>query len=140
MNIGTRLPGGINTSVVAFADDIILLSPTLKQLQQMLDKCVEFGKDHGLKFNKTKTQFVILGTSPIPDPKVILENVSIPLQKELKHLGFKWGTQGKLLTLDRHIHSRLADLWATTSSLISSGIRWAHPGTIATITKSILIP
>ena len=140
MEIGTKLPGGINTSIVAFADDIILLSPNLKQLQLMLDKCVDFGKEHGLKFNKLKTQFVISGTSPITDPTITLDNSTIRPQKELKHLGFKWGTLGKTLTLDRHIHSRLTDLWATTSSLISSGVRWVHPGTIATIAKSILIP
>ena len=37
-------------------------------LQEMLNKCVDFGKEYGLKFNKTKTQFVIRNI-PIAKPK-----------------------------------------------------------------------
>ena len=57
----------------------------------------------------------------------------------MKHLGFKWGFKGKALTLDRHNESRVSEMWATTSSLISCGIRWAHPNTISNIFKTLII-
>ena len=58
MNVGTKIVGNINTPIVTFADDIIILSsPNLKQLQMMLDACAEHGKQLGIKFNKTKIQF-----------------------------------------------------------------------------------
>ena len=58
MNIGTYLPGSINISLIAFAD-LILLSPNLKQLQLMLSQCERFGLKNGLRFDDSKTQFVI---------------------------------------------------------------------------------
>ena len=64
MNMGTLLPGEINTSIIAFADELILMSPTLHQLQRMINECVDFGKKHGIKFNESKTHFLISGKSP----------------------------------------------------------------------------
>ena len=90
MNIGTYLPGLINTSIIAFADDLILLSPNLKQLQLMLTECERFGLKNGLRFNDTKTQFVISGKCPIPDPTILLNGKLIAPKDELKHLGFSW--------------------------------------------------
>jgi len=89
-NIGALLPGQINTSIIVFADDIIMLSPNLKHLQMMVNECELFGLKNGLKFNISKTQFIVSGTSPIPDVKVMFDNKSITPQMELKHLGFKW--------------------------------------------------
>ena len=36
LNIGTFLPGNINTSIIVYANDIILISPTLQHLQVMV--------------------------------------------------------------------------------------------------------
>ena len=48
LNIGTYLPGNINTSIIACADYIILLSPTLNHFQKMVNKCVIYGLTNGL--------------------------------------------------------------------------------------------
>jgi hypothetical protein len=47
--------------VFSYADDIILLSPTLKGLQSMLDICNDFGIKYHIKFNEKKTQCIIFG-------------------------------------------------------------------------------
>ena len=140
LNFGTLLPGEINTSIIAFVDDLILMSPTLHQLQIMIDKCDKFGHEHSIKFNGPKTQFLISGVCPIPDPFITLEQQTIQIKQEMKHLGFKWGMKGNRVTLDKHRQSCISDLWATTSSLISSGIRWIHPDTITNIFKTLVIP
>ena len=117
------------------------MSPTLSQLQHMLNECIEFGKKHSIKFNGLKTQFVISGQSPIANPNLTMESLKIPTKTELKHLGFKWGTSSrKYLTLNKHKESRVSELWATSSSLISSGVRWYHPSTTSTVFKSIIVP
>lgn len=140
LNAGTYLPN-MDTSIIAFADDIILLSPTLRGLQMMINKCVQKGCEHLIKFND-KTQFVISGRSPIPNPTITVNNVSIHPKRTLTHLGFEWinSITSNELTLKQHLTNRINKLWATTASLVSSGIRKLHPYSIATIYKTVIIP
>ena len=140
LNVGTFLPGNINTSIIAFADDLILMSPTLEHLQRLLDTCLTYGKEHAIKFNEQKTQFVISGQSPLPSPYLTMNSSSVTVKSEMKHLGFKWGMKKDILNLDRHNESRLSELWATTASLLSSGARWYHPSTTASVFQSIVVP
>ena len=89
LEVGTYL-STLDTSIIAFADDIILLSPSLRGLQSMIDKCVEFGNEHLIRFND-KTQFVISGKSHISDPSIIVNGNHIRPKEKLVHLGFNWG-------------------------------------------------
>ena len=140
MNIGTYLPGSINISIIAFAD-LILLSPNLKQLQLMLTECEGFGLKNGLRFNDSKTQFVISGKCPISNPTLSLNRKMISPKDELKHLGYSWKiNHTNKLTLHKHQSTCISELWATTSSLISCGIRKMHPNTIVSIFRRIIIP
>ena len=142
MNIGTILPGNLRTSIIVYADDILLLSPSLKHLQTLVTYCEKFGREHGIKFNhsKTKTQFVISGTSPLPSPKLTLNDNDIYPQDTLTHLGFQWSKVRNRLCLHRHKATRIAELWSVTSSLIASGLRHCHPDTIVSVYNSIVIP
>ena len=70
----------------------------------------------------------------------MLDSYTINAKSEMKHLGFKWGTKGKNVTLDSHNQSRISEMWATTSSLVSCGIRWTHPSTSANVFRSIILP
>ena len=48
----------INSQVInhmMYADDLVLLSPSVKGLQKVIDLCFNYGNDHRIKFNKTKT-------------------------------------------------------------------------------------
>ena len=82
-------PGNINTSIIAFADDLILVSLNLHQRQSLVNECVEFGKEHCIRFNGPKTQFLISGVSPLPNPQILLETSVVNTKTEMKHLGFK---------------------------------------------------
>jgi len=46
---------------ILYADDILLLSPTVSGLQNMLDKCAEVASMLSLEFNVTKSQCVVIG-------------------------------------------------------------------------------
>ena len=139
MNSGTCL-NKMNTSIVAFADDIILLSSTLKGLQDMVDRCVQLGKEHLIKFND-KTQFVISGKSMFMNPTITVNGATIKPKQNLIHLGFNWGLSNSgYLTLRHHKNDRINKLWATTATLVSSGIRKLHPKSIATIYQSVVVP
>eukprot|EP00111_Clytia_hemisphaerica_P024113 TCONS_00071087-protein len=92
LQIGTSLPNGLQTCIIVYADDILLLSPTLRNLQTLIDHCASFGKEHGLKFNqaKTKTQFVISGPTKIKSLTLTLNDCQISQQDTLTHLRFQW--------------------------------------------------
>ena len=142
LQIGTSLPNGLQTCIIVYADDIILLSPTLKNLQTLLDHCASYGKEHGLKFNqsKTKTQFVISGPSKISSPTLTLNDCQISQQDTLTHLGFQWSKKKSHLCLKNHRDTRVAELWSVATSLIASGIRNCHPNTIVSIYNTIVVP
>ena len=51
---------GVNTvNIMAFADDIILLSPSVKSLQFLIDKISELFDDHLLTINVNKTVNIV---------------------------------------------------------------------------------
>ena len=134
------LPDGTDTSVVAFADDLILISPTLHGLQLLANKCVEYGNDHNLKFNHSKTQFVISGQSIVPNPVLLLDGSFVQTQNTMKHLGFAWKQRKDKLELRYHMDYRLSEMWSVVSSLVSAGVRHLHPNQIVSLYNSLVIP
>jgi len=52
---------GILLGCMLYADDIILLSPSVKGLQLMLDKCFEISCDVDLQFNVLNCQCMVIG-------------------------------------------------------------------------------
>ena len=106
----------------------------------MVNECTSFGRQNGLKFNITKIQFLVSGTSQIANPKISLNGKLIAAQSQLKHLGFNWQIYKNKISLKHHQQTRISELWATTSSLITCGIRKMHPNIIATIFRTIVVP
>ena len=51
--------GIYDASVIAYADDIVLLAPSLRGLQTLLDKAVEEASLLDLKFNESKSKYII---------------------------------------------------------------------------------
>ena len=47
--------GGIFCGALSYADDIILLSPSYRGMQNMLDICDVFAKEHFIQFNAKKS-------------------------------------------------------------------------------------
>ena len=50
---GCRFVGGL-----CYADDLVLLAPSVSALRMMLSICETFALPHGLKFNSQKTQLI----------------------------------------------------------------------------------
>ena len=57
-NIGHMLCGAF-----MYADDVILLAPTLLSLRIMLDVCRQFYDDYDVKFNSSKSRLLFFGRS-----------------------------------------------------------------------------
>jgi hypothetical protein len=72
-----------------YADDVILLAPTLFNVRKMLDVCKQFADEYDVLFNPSKSKLMFFGSSsnrPEISPIVLMDNV-IELVSHEKHLG-----------------------------------------------------
>ena len=123
LNVGTVIAGE-STAITAFADDMILMSSTLSGLQKLIDTCVNYGRNHFIKFNSGKTEFLISGKIHIRDSKIFLDGNVIYPKSSLVHLGFHWKLKRNHnadLQLSHSSH-RIQEAWASVNAINSSGI------------------
>ena len=73
---------------IMYADDLILLSASLLDLQNMLQICDSIGKDLGMKFNASKSKCLLIGPNIALTPSpLVLENFQLPWVSGLDYLG-----------------------------------------------------
>ena len=108
--------GGEFIGALAYADDVVLLAPSLSALRLMLKECELYASAHGLQFNPSKTQFIqFCHHSPLrTDPSVIFCGCRLPLLKEVLHLGHILTYN---LSDDRDIQSKTRDMIRKVNSL-----------------------
>ena len=72
---------------VMYADDLLLLTASVNELQRMLDVCGEIGAEIGITFNSTKSHCMMVGPNklPIPTP-MVLNNSEIYWCSKFKYL------------------------------------------------------
>ena len=58
LDLGCRL-GILRSNIIAYADDLVLLSPSAKGLQELIDKAYSEALDIDLKFNYVKTKCMV---------------------------------------------------------------------------------
>ena len=79
--------------IIAYnADDIVLLSPSVKGLQQLVDTCCNFGEANDIIFNECKTVCTYLLNQKdkkchIPFPSVYINTKAIERVTKFKYLG-----------------------------------------------------
>ena len=75
---------------LCYADDVVLLAPSIDALRRMLHVCSAFADDYGLRFNPTKTQLICFTRSHShPPPHTPLKFGGVPLfyKDAVSHLG-----------------------------------------------------
>ena len=132
------------TGVIMYADDIILLSPTVSGLQTLVDKCTKYCNDLGVAINAGKTEFLSSGIRANPNCYLVMDHTRIHPGKSLKHLGFLWSTDHKrFLTASiehDNIDDRLSKFWSVIYGLINAGICFCAPHTRISLFRSIAVP
>ena len=78
--------GDLCCSIIMYADDIILLSPTRTAMSHLLNICEKFGRDYSLSFNSSKSQYVVFGRN-CEDIDLYLNNEKLNRHFELNYLG-----------------------------------------------------
>ncbi|XP_065645264.1 uncharacterized protein LOC136075756 [Hydra vulgaris] len=139
--VGTSINGNY-TGVVAYADDIILLSSTLSGLQKLLNTCNMYTQKNCIKLNANKTEFLLTGEKQIKNCKITLNNKKIKLHDKLNHLGFTWDTKSSpFASLNSlNIDHRISNFRAVIQTLIQSGIRFAYPNSVVQLYKTLAVP
>ena len=82
-HIGHHFYGGLG-----YADDVVLLSHTVRGLQLLINTCEKFATVHNVTFNSRKTVCTYFGSrNIIACRQATLNSVKIPRQTSVKHLG-----------------------------------------------------
>lgn len=83
---------------LSYADDIVLLCPTVTAVKIMLDKCEKFSNDYNILFNASKSKIIVhtprntvINLTPIK-----LSGNDIPIVKALKHVGITVGSESNI--------------------------------------------
>ena len=81
--------GHLFAGAFCYADDLILLAPSLSALRIMLCTCEAFAVSHGLKFNGSKTQLIRFGRVPSCDCQatVSFSGTHLNFVNTVAHLG-----------------------------------------------------
>lgn len=86
-NYGCHI-GNLFVGCIMYADDLILLSASVLDLQTMLDCCGEVGRDLAITFNCKKSHCMIIGPSKVATPPpMVLDGAAIQWTDRIKYLG-----------------------------------------------------
>ena len=92
--------------VMGYADDLLLLSPSISGLQEMLKVCEQYAMSHNLKFstnvnpNKSKTKCIAFLQKDRDLRDLTLCNNALPWVKTGKHLGIRIDNTREIFTRD----------------------------------------
>ena len=75
---------------LCYADDMVLISPSAKGLQRLIDTCFDYASSHDIIYNETKTQCMSIlprHLSHIPNPVITLGMHRLQFVNEFPYLG-----------------------------------------------------
>lgn len=86
--VGCHL-GNVCVNNLSYADDMVLLSPSVKGLRKLLSICEHYANAHGLKYNAQKTQMMVFrsGRGPEKVQPIYLNGSTIDVVKQFRYLG-----------------------------------------------------
>lgn len=81
---------GVSLNNLSYADDMVLLSPTIGGIRKLLTICERYAEQHGLKYNPTKSELLVFkgkNKSPSYIPHVKLNGLPLNRVTQFKYLG-----------------------------------------------------
>ena len=135
---------GCYTGLIAYADDIILISPTVNGLRDLLEHCIGYFDQTAITLNAEKTEFIKSGTSNASPfyAYIPLDGHRLVPKSSLKHLGFIWSVRksGVVTLQNDNLEERVNKFRAVILSLIRGGIRFCTPSSIVHLFKVLAVP
>ena len=97
--------GHLACNIFCYADDIVLLAPTLTSLKILLDKCEKYSKKFYVCFNPDKSK-IIHFSKRLKEPSldVLLNGEKLEIVNSFKHLGHTIVNNRNFINIDEIIH------------------------------------
>ena len=80
---------------LSYADDVLILSPSIKGMKTLLDICEQFSEQYDILFNASKSKLIVFGESNLI-PRVELQGQLIPVVDKENHLGYPIGNRPRM--------------------------------------------
>ena len=92
MNVGCKL-GIVSSNIIAYADDLVLLAPSTKALQMLIDGALDGARSLDLEFNDKKTKCMVFRSSNSCCKRAVvtpfnMDGKPIEFVTSFKYLGF----------------------------------------------------
>ncbi|CAK1582534.1 unnamed protein product [Parnassius mnemosyne] len=88
--VGCRIDD-VSFNNISYADDMVLLSPTVKATRELLKICEKYALNHGLRYNCNKSEFMVFRAvgckSPENVPAIKLNGIELKRVAKFKYLG-----------------------------------------------------
>ena len=87
-NIGCFM-GGVYAGALAYADDLMLLSPSVSALRKMVNICQNYAQEYDFKFNGSKSQLIIFKCDgkKVINPLIEVNGNPVEVVDKICHLG-----------------------------------------------------
>ena len=89
------------------ADDTLLVTDNLQDLQYLLENVNKHSNNYGLKLNSKKTKFMIVTKLPVVDANLLVSNTQIERVTSYKYLG-AWITENNDITKEIKVRVEMA--------------------------------
>ncbi|RMZ99708.1 RNA-directed DNA polymerase from mobile element jockey-like [Brachionus plicatilis] len=99
---------GIKTGILVYADDLLIMTDSVKKMEKVLKICETFGIKTEIKFNPTKTQIMRINGTKQDETSLELCGEEIEWVRKLKYLGV-W-VDGKHYSKE-HLRDRRLSTW-----------------------------
>nr|XP_034838060.1 uncharacterized protein LOC117994277 [Maniola hyperantus] len=93
-----------------YADDVVLISDSARELQEDLEKWRESLEQNGLRISRTKTEYMFCNFNPnaLLDPGITLGSTALPRAKTFKYLGSVLSEDG---SIEADVTQRMTSGW-----------------------------
>nr|XP_053612331.1 uncharacterized protein LOC128676311 [Plodia interpunctella] len=82
--------GGVSINNISYADDMVLLGPSVKAIRELLKVCEAYAESHGLTYNVKKCEYMVFevrGKHREDGPDLLLNGFKIKKVSSFKYLG-----------------------------------------------------
>ena len=114
-----------------YADDIVLLAPSAVGLQSLLNSCDNYGQDHDILFNPSKSKVMFFDTLNVGvNPNFMLSNSLLMYAQSYVYLGHiicnTLSDDQDMCSKQRSLYARSNLLEIVISVLVIYGLLWKY--------------
>ena len=92
--------GNVFCGALGYADDVMILSPTVASANHALKICSSYAKEFEVVFNPAKSKVIVCGKTTVKNPEIYLDQTKIEVISSDKYLGYVIGSDSMRQNVD----------------------------------------